>query len=417
MARAGTNQRSAVPSLLKEINRALILNALRQRQQASRAELAKDLRISKPTVSAIVNELLERGFVIESQQEELTGALGRRPLMLSINRDVGGIIAVKLGVTFVKAAVFDLNQTMLSRSMKLIGPPNPDEKPAAFFVRVVRSVVDDVVNAAGFSRFPGLGIGIEGVVDTATGVLTSSPYHPYWNGIDVRRLLEEEFHVPVFVDNGVNVAAIGEGYAVRGESRNLVTLNITDTVTAGLLIKGEPYRGRANNVGDIGHVMVTEKPIPCICGRTGCFAAMASEQAVRRLAREALERGESLLGSEATVPAVLAASAQGCGAAQAILREVGQYLGYGIAAVASLLNPDVIVLDGRIVRESRLVYDSAMESYRGRISPGFADGTSVVLSSLKGDASLVGACILVLEHIFAPPVLKPSESEAVDMLG
>lgn len=400
----------AGPSLLKEINRMLILNALRDGEPKSRAGIANSLGLSKPTVSALVAELIEHGFVVESDSPSTTGNPGRRPVLLHISPEMGGIISAKLGVAFVKAAVFNINQVMVSRSMKPIPPRSEAQSAVSHFLDVVRSVVEPAIAESGLTRFSGLGIGIDGTVDPASGVLKGSPYHPAWNGIAVRDVLQREFGVPVFVENGVNVGALGEGYAHRGSARNLVTVNVTHTVTAGLIVDGELYRATTNSVGEIGHVRVTDKQVPCVCGNTGCLTAMASEAAVVRLAEDALRAGNTDTRiAEPTVPAVLKAAAKGDCEAHRILGEVGKYLGFALSGIANFLNPDVIVVDGRIIRESEIVYDAALEAFRSRPLPHFATGVSIVPSTLKGDASLVGASMLVLEQVFAPPVLGPFE--------
>lgn len=389
----------AVPKLLKEINRMQVLNYLRNGTPKSRAELAAALGLSKPTISNIIGELIEHGFVVEDATPKVTGNLGRRPLHLRMNPDIGNIIAVKLGVFFVKAAVFDINFKMKARCMKPIPQYKERESAVSHFIETIDSVVDCVVKDCGTAKFLGMGVGIDASINHINGIMRGNTYHHQWDGIAVKEVLQKKYDTRVIVDNGVNVAALGEYYSLRGKVQNLVAVNVTHTVTAGLVVAGELYRSQNNNVGEFGHMKVSTSGDLCACGSTGCLSALASEVAVIKKAKQLMETKNDTLIQEPTVPAVLEAAAKNDAYAVGILCEVGRYLGNAIAGLANFLNPDVIVLDGRIIRDTDTVYSEILKAYKETTLTGFS--STIMPTTLKGDASLVGASMLVLDNILS----------------
>lgn len=396
------NKSPATPSLLKEINRLLILNKIREAGEISRAELSKKLGLSKPTVSALTAELINMSFLKEQELTENYYQTGRRPVMLQINSEIGGIVAVKLGVKYIKAAVYNIANTLICKIQHKIDL----DKRNKDFLLIVQDLVDEVIKKSKIKKVLGLGFGIDGVVDIESGILISSPYHPYWNGLAIKSILEEKYQIPVYVDNGLNMAALGESFNYEGKVDNLIIISITEAITAGMVINGVLYRGHNNNVGEIGHIVVSEKKVKCNCGNEGCFAAMASDLAVVRLAAEALARHDKTLITEASLDSVLNAAAAGDLVAKQILEETGMYLGIGIAGLINLLNPKIVVIDGKLIRENDIVFEVALKNIRKRALPTSIKDIVIFPSTLRGDASLLGASLRILEYLFNSPEIS-----------
>lgn len=260
------------------------------------------------------------------------------------------------------------------------------------------------------SKFLGVGVGIPGVVDLADGILRSAANLPGWNDYPVVRDLEARLGVPVALENDANCAALGEQWLGAGQGvEDLCMLTLGTGVGGGLLVHGRPWHGVAGMAGEVGHMTVIADGRPCGCGNHGCLEQYASATAVRRLAAEAIDRGESTtlsdltgLGRELTAEAVFQAALQGDRVARQIFETAGSALGIALANLINLLNLPLYVLGGglsqawdifspalfRELKKRSIVFRTRAQTGRRQDSPIIAP------TRLGGDAGLLGAARL-----------------------
>ena len=255
---------------IRDMNRALVLEAIANHPPLSRADLAKMLHLTKATVSTIVQELLDRQLVIELGSAEKT-SMGRKPILLTFNNRCGSIIAVDLGVKKITILTGDLKGK--SCTVKEY-PIDPSLSLEEYLISLLHKTKSDLPKTP--CGLVGISIGIYGVV--CDDLVLFTPYYDLKHS-NLKNYLEEEFQVPVIVENEANLSVIGEA-ACAEHFKNMIFLNIHEGVGMGILIDGELYTGQNGYAGEFGHTILFPDGRPCPCGNHGCLEQYISEAAV-----------------------------------------------------------------------------------------------------------------------------------------
>ena len=320
--------------------------------------------------------------------------------MLSLDGSHGVVLAADLNVTHATLALCDLAGRPLAETvheLRLTDGPEP-------LLRWVEQRWRDLLDAAGVGadRVLGLGVGVPGPVDVATGrVVHHTPALPGWRDFPLRDHLEQRFGVVCVVDNDANAMALGEYHAEQPAASPLLFVKVATGIGAGVVVDGHVLRGADGAEGDLGHVRIAsaEHGPPCVCGARGCLAASASGRALARALRE---QGEDVPDSRSVVELALTGHAE----ATRLVREAGLVVGDVLATAVSLLNPRVLALGGDLALAQDHFVGAVCERLYQRTQPQAARGLRVVASGLGHRAGVVGAARLALEEVLA--------AEAVD---
>lgn len=302
-------------------------------------------------------------------------------------------VGVDIGGTKLLAGLVGPDGAVLVRR-RLRTPPEGGAAVAAAVVEVVRELWED----AGTGPLP-VGVGAAGLVDL-DGTVRYSPNIPGWEDTPLRAELAAALGVDVRVDNDANTAAWAESRAGAGRDAgdSLLMLTVGTGVGGGLVHEGELVRGRSGLAAEFGHVIVREGGPACGCGNRGCLEAMASGQAIARVAREGLARGErSVLDSVADPSGkdVTRAAEDGDAFATAVLAECGFWLGVGIASLVNALDPEVVVVGGGAMQAGELLLGPARAACSARVlGAAHRKMPLVVPAALGDDAGMVGAALL-----------------------
>jgi len=379
-------------TLLKELNRSLVLDALRQQGSLSRAQLASLTGLTAATISNIVEELIAEGYVRSEGQGASQG--GRKPTLLSLVPGARHVIAVDVAVDRVTVAITDL----LARTLAMEVLPSPAGKAPLAVVDEVAAAVENLAHRRSCPPILGVGVAFPGPTDVETGTALTAPNLPGWDHVPLRDLLAERVKLPVYVENDANAAALGEkSYGAARGVRHLIFLLLDLGIGGGFLFGGEIYRGFQGAAGEVGHMIIDINGRRCGCGSTGCLETVASGIA---LVRRRAER----LGREEPEKLSLLLDAARLGDAQAVadLNEAARYIGVAVASLANTFNPEMIILGGRLAVEYPPFFDLAAETARPRLLPLIQHHTQIAMTGLGRNACLVGAASLVLQTIFQP---------------
>jgi predicted NBD/HSP70 family sugar kinase len=229
---------------------------------------------------------------------------------------------------------------------------------------------------------------------------------PGWEGYSVRGHLEEEFGWEVFIDNDVNVMALGESWSRAERFSDAIFVKVGTGIGAGILCRGLIYRGADGSAGDIGHICADPQGPVCHCGNVGCLEAVAAGPALAQRALSAVQRGESkalerTLGASGTLSpeAVGKASREGDPAATAIIRASGEYIGQTLAALVNFFNPERIVLGGGVCNIGYLLLASVRHAVYRR-SLALSTRHLVIEYTQLGDAAgVAGAVALAWQEV------------------
>ncbi|MGC9023477.1 MAG: ROK family transcriptional regulator [Chloroflexia bacterium] len=388
---------SADLSLMREYNERLVLNLVRRAGRLSRADIAKRTHLSRSTVSSIIVDLIEANLVREVGAGHSRG--GRRPILLEFNGQAGYVVGVDMGATHLLVLVTDLEARPVAR---LEEPFTVEEGPEAGLEHIVR-LIGQALEQAGLrmEQVFGVGIGIPGPLDFATGKPIFPPIMPGWHDTPIRERLRERLGKPVHLDNDANLGAIGEYWwgAGRG-ARNVAFIKVGTGIGCGLILEGKIYRGEIGSAGEIGHTVIDEDGPPCRCGSSGCLEAMAARPAILQAARQAGHRPDDF-----SILDLIEAARKGDPLACALFAQAGRRIGTALIGLVNLLNPGVIIIGGGVARAGPFLLDPLRETVRQRALGVAAPRTRIVESQLGAEAIAIGAVTVVLQELFSGPDL------------
>ncbi|UFJ39611.1 ROK family transcriptional regulator [Brevibacillus humidisoli] len=389
---------------MKSVNKSVILNLIRLHGPISRAEIAKMCKLTPPTVTNIVGELLESGIVIESTLGESSG--GRKPILLRINTEAFCVIGVNAGAKTLRVIATLLDNTVVKETVSRL----PSRPSAEEFLDTVKRAIRAVIDEVKLSQKPilGIGVGMHGLVNPENGVALFAP-HPDLRDVPVKDVLEEEFQLPVEVDNDVRAQAMAESWFGQAQGvANFISMYVGTGIGAGIFLNHQLFHGMSHTAGEIGHTTVDIDGPPCCCGNRGCLEALADGSAIARRAREAIEQGKSTLlaewgaSEEITGNMVYEAAKQGDQVAIDLLAQTGRYLGVGVANVIHTLNPSLIILSGGVARAGEYVLEPLRKTVSARLMHKELENVKIVTSQLGKNSAAIGAATLVLQKFFAP---------------
>jgi len=394
---------------LRERNRRQLLDALRRRGSASRADLARLTGLSRSTVSTLVSDLQAHGLVVEqdaragseSEAEGRAPQQGRPPTLLTLDRSAGLVLGIDFGHEMVHVAIADLSRTILAERTQAIDVDNS----AARSIDVAVALADEVIAAAdvGSDRLLGVGVGLSGPIDVAAGTVHTGKILPGWAGVRPAEELAARLGLHVHLDNDANLGALAEVTLGAGVgARDAIYLMVSGGVGAGLILGGELYRGTGGTAGELGHVLVDESGPICRCGNRGCLEMMAGGRAITTLLRDSH-------GDDITLDEVMALAADGDSGARRAIADAGRVLGRSIAALVNAFNPELVIVGGAVSAAGDVLLDPLQEAVHRYAIPSAAADVRITRGVLGERAEVLGALELAARQsdVAAPAASAP----------
>ncbi|MFT4288286.1 ROK family transcriptional regulator [Nocardioides sp.] len=363
---------------LRTANQQRVLDVLRGGPSArhTQAELARLTGLAPATVSNIVRELAGTGLV------ETEAGSGRRGSSVWISRSAGLVAGVDFGHSHVAVAVGDLTGEIIAEERQALEPTHAYDDSLKLAAALLTGL------AAGHAPVLRVGMGVPAPI--SGGVVRAAGILPGWHNVDSLAAAEDAFGTPVDVENDANLGALAEhrqGVA-QGHSSS-VFVKLSSGVGAGIVLDGRIYHGASGTAGELGHLTLDEQGPPCRCGGRGCLEAYTSTANVLAM----------LSGQHpgADFDDVVALARDGDASSRRALEDAGLHLGWGLAGVVNLLNPDLVVVGGDMARAGELLLESARIGLRRHALDAVAL-TPVLASELGERASLVGAVLAAAER-------------------
>lgn len=388
---------------------ALVLAGVRTEGLRTRPQLVQQLGLGRNVVSQRVQQLLDAGLLVEGRLAPSTG--GRPSRELRFRAAAGCLLVAELGATELQAGLTDMDGDLLDLHEQ---PLQVSAGPEATLARL-EEVFDDLLAARpGRSPLWGVGVGLPGPVEFARGRPVAPPIMPGWDSYPVRDRLAARYAVPAWVDNDVNVMALGELRAGLGRGeRDMIYVKVGTGIGAGLISDGALHRGAQGAAGDIGHVPVLDDDaVLCRCGNTGCLEAVAGGHALARDGLSAARSGRSpaLAGvlaatGSVTAPDVSAAAAGGDRTSVALLTRSGRLVGRTLATLVNFYNPSLIVMGGRVSSSDDAFLHELRRTVSGRATALAVRDLRIRTSPLGDRAGLFGAAALVADQLFSQACL------------
>lgn len=336
-------QTDEVTSLLR------IVNMVRLDEARTRPEIGRITGLGRGVVTQRVDQAIRMGYLADAELGPSSG--GRAPRTLRFRGEQGRIVVCALGALHIHVGVACLAGDLLEDAhLPWDIARGPEATLDAAF-----GMVDALLTKDEGAPVWGIAVGVPGPVDFETGRPVAPPIMPGWNGFDIRGRVEERYDAPVWVDNDVNLLALGERARRREEHPDLIYCKVGSGIGAGLLSHGRLHRGANGAAGDIGHVRVADSDTPCRCGKVGCLEAVAGGWAlVRDAAAEVGAGAGGLLAGVAasesglTPESIARAARDGDAHAIGLVHRSARAVGEAIAALVNMFNPGVIVVGGAV---------------------------------------------------------------------
>jgi predicted NBD/HSP70 family sugar kinase len=394
---------AGTPSLLKAINERSVLDHIHRRGPVSRAHVARETGLSKPTVSLALSGLLDAGLVREVGRTR--GGRGPSALIYEVNPQAGWVVGLDVGRQWVRAAIADISGKMVARR---------DEparvRSANTLIGQIGAMAHDLAKDAGLEwrQVTQAALGSPGVFDPVRGLILMAPNLPGWGRHGLVEAVQKELGTNVSFENDVNLAALGERALGYGRDvRNFVYLSVGTGLGMGLVLDGKLFRGASGAAGEIGYIPFGPARGKSSSGRWGGLEEAAAAAGVVRVAKE--------LGMPLPLTAqkIFAAARRGDVRASRAVETEAARLALAIATVAPVLDPELVVLGGGVGRNGDLLLEPIERELR-RLGP---FRPRVVVSALGDDAVLQGAVAIALEAAQERVFSRYPARQAADAAG
>ncbi|MEH7098270.1 xylose repressor [Neobacillus vireti] len=372
--------------LVKKINQKLILNEIVANSPISRAKLSETTGLNKSTVSSQVTTLIEKNLIFEIGQGQSSG--GRKPVMLVFNKNAGYSIGIDIGVDYLNCILTDLKGNIVLEDYQQLEGPSSEDIQDVLFLKIKNLLAQMPESPYGLI---GIGLCVPGLVTTEQKVIFTPNLD--WNyQLDLKPLIEQEFNVPVFLENEANAGAYGEKeFGAAKNYENLVYVSVHTGIGVGIIIDNELYRGVRGFAGEMGHLTIDMNGLKCSCGNRGCWELYASEKALLKSLtknqQEKLSNKDIINLADQNNPDILTA-----------LQKFGFYLGIGLTSILNTFNPQAVIIRNNIVEALPMVLNSIKNSVASRTYQQLENSYELLTSSLGKNAPALGASSIAIEN-------------------
>jgi predicted NBD/HSP70 family sugar kinase len=372
-----------------------ILKAILDHKRVTRNKLANLLGLSLSSIVKYVKLLIEQGFIRETGEEVSTG--GRRSILLELNPDAGVNIAIILNMSSIRAVLIDI----LGQEIASYSAPAYQGIPKDELLHTLYTCIDTLLEKAvqKGKRVFGIGIGLGGFIDPIKGISHEYLYANGWYDVPLRKLVEEKYNYPCFLVNDANACALMEKYYGMGMGiDHFLCLQLAEGVGMGIVVNGEIYMGNNYYAGELGHTHISDTGQLCYCGHTGCLETETSKQYIIDTCKEGIEKGvhSEILKhcnhnpEELTIEHIIEAANNGDRLARNVFNQVGKNIGYKLADVANIFNPERIILRGETIDGNEVLYETIKREIKDLTLRPISSSIQVLYSKEREDIRFKG---------------------------
>jgi glucokinase-like ROK family protein len=401
----GVEPMKADKSMINILNKQKILNYIRYNGASGRAEIARNVGLSIPTVMNISQAFIDQGIIQEVGLGESSG--GKPPMLLDFIPEAYYSIGVDVGATKVTTILVDCNAHIIYK--KVYRSKRGRSKDV--ILRYITDIVEETLAAAkessiGEEKIIGIGIGMPGLIDARSGEVLFSPDFGLEN-MHIIAAIEKHFGKRTCIENVSRATAVGEKYyGICKDTENFMCVSLGYGIGAALVLNGQLYKGYCGFAGEFGHIVMDVNGPQCDCGCCGCLEAISSGNAIARTAKESIQSGAQttiLELAEGNLDAIEAktvfdAARSGDFLALEIIGNATEYLAIALAGMITMLDLEFVVLSGGITHAGDFLIERLANSvYRHKMRT-IGLRTKIVVSEFGSDAAAIGAASLILNR-------------------
>ncbi|MBA7614493.1 N-acetylglucosamine repressor [subsurface metagenome] len=387
-----------------KINKSIILNYVKNSSKLTRTLIAKDLKVSAPTVSKIIDKLIAENYVVEIGKSESAG--GKRAIRLEFNSKFGSVIGVDLGKDRIRMANSDMSVNILDKHVGF-EIYNEDEDLLEKVIKEINAFIKKVSSINKNIPLKAICIGVPADIETETGGIISAPLFKKWDKLNLREIFTERLGTEVFVENSKNISTIGEKNKGEGKIyNNLVFLEVGEGIGAGIVINNQLYRGFSFSAGEVGFIVDGIENLSTTHTAKGYMENVVSPRNIKKEAIRLISEGnESLIRNIVSNDLSKIDSGITCRAAMLkdklaleIVEKVVQNLAIIVQNITLIINPQVIIIGGDILGlpDLKTLFIEPMKKMIEKNVP--FKIPDIKLSSLGIDGGVIGGLVLAIEN-------------------
>lgn len=374
-----------------------IINQLDEDGDLTIADLSRELNISTPKITSLVNELIDEGLLQDLGKIDSTG--GRRASIYGLVNDACYFIGVDVKRYYINIGLLDFKKHLVNVHEKIPYPLENTQQSLTALIDTIRNFIKEQGIAK--DKILGIGINLSGRVNNITGY-SYSYFH--FHEEPLVATIEQELGIKTFLENDSNAMAYGEfAHGVVTNEKNVLFINLDYGTGSGIIVDGKVYYGKSGFSGEFGHIPFYDNEIICGCGKKGCLETEVSGQALLRKVKEKMEAGAATIltkkKGELKLEDLIEAAKQEDVLMIELLAEMGEKLGRALAVLINLFNPELVILGGTLAETGdylRLPARSALNKYSLSL---VNNDTQVKLSKLGEKAGVMGGCLIARNKV------------------
>ncbi len=392
---------TGTPKLLREINIHLIINTIREVGRVSRADLARKLGLSQPTVSLIIEHLVKQGILLEVGIGSSSG--GRRPILLTINPDYRYIVGVDLSQQNVDIAIGNLSCEIIASSSLVFSQGDEASLVLSGVAETIKKLFQ--ANQIDLELLGTIVFAVPGVFDPKTGMVTRAAHSFNWNGLVIKDMLRDHFASSILIQNDVNIGVLGEFSTRRDPGiQSLAYISVGVGIGAGIILNGQLWEGCHGTAGEIGFMALSRDVLDTTYRHYRNLETISSTTSIVKRAREIIASKKTGILSDLSwgdpkrvdFDLICQAASLHDEDAQGLLKEMAISVGLAVANLQNVLDLEIIVLGGAIISAGEVF----LEEIQNVVNMTACNQTEITFSCLREKTVLVGAIAVAADSIY-----------------
>ncbi len=377
-----------------------IIGDLYKKGKLSKPEICRLTNMTTPTISRIIDELIEEGWVVDQGQGPSVG--GKRPHIFSLNPDAAYIMGIDFGREFLKIAIFNLHKNPIGEIQ--VFPSILESQNNQHILQYLKEKINQTLEILQTDRHKirGAGLSLPGLIDSNGNSFT----YLNFENTNIRLMLEDMLGIPVFIDNDSTIMTLAEHtFGAAQDVSEALCININECIGLGMILNSRPYTGYKGMAGELGHIRIPGSENLCYCGKAGCLETIASGRAIVKAAQKAIEQGKATAIPSRTkgtlhLTDIIQAALQDDIFAIELLQKAGEKIGEALASLIHLFNPQRIVIGGEITEARELILSSIRQAIDKYTIARLKNQCEIQISTLTDQSCILGTLCLVMEHLY-----------------
>ena len=399
---------SGKPSLMKKINKNIVLNIIRNQEPISRAKLSRITKISRPTMSNIVRFLQKEKLIKKAGIGEATREGGKRSVLYKFNKDYGYVIGLQVRKNEIITILTNYNAEIISKKVIKIGSRISLKRVIGLLFKSIDYVIRE--SKKDIKNIKGIGIGLNGIVDYREGVLKFTTNFPQWGkDINIVKMVGNRYGIKTYIDNNCRMLVSAEKiFGLGKDYNNIIAIDTEEGIGSGIIIGGDIYRGSDFLAGEIGHNIINPNGPKCACGKRGCAEVMISTHALIENVIIGLDNNKSSClykkykGNilKLTLGDIFLAYIEKDPLVEKVMDKIVYWFALLIANIVLNYNPEIIIIQGDYTGATDKFTNSIKKKLQNNIIPDIKIETKIELSKLGKYVGPIGSASLVLSQLF-----------------